>query len=231
MRKYKPCNQVSVLGMELLIAATLIGGIALGAGVWAISRIAYIPLMWPLGIGLAGFLIIGFAVEKGRSPNPFLAGLFGTLIAVLAYTTYHYGEYLLFRREQTASLAAMLSETYGNVDERAAAQALDLLLEEETGHRGFLGYLCWTAKTGVTFTSFLQHQVAESGGPAAPGLTITSGWVWFYWLIEAALAGGFASFFARSHVSHSARHAGSGTAPQRSSGSCPSPMPSASWNC
>jgi hypothetical protein len=193
MRKYRSSHVVSIPGIGLFVAATVVGGIAIGAVFFGCSRLTfYVPLLMPTCMGVVCFFAMGFLIRKAKLPNPLLAALFGALIGIFAYGTHHYGDYLVYRYEGMKVIGEELCTTYGNVDEGVVAQAFDAMLEEVTGNRGFLGYLRLMAQTGVSF--FPLYEIDMSPESRVSGLTLTSGWAWSYWLVEAALAGGFAAW-------------------------------------
>jgi hypothetical protein len=193
MRKYRPSYVVSIPGIGLFVAATAVGGIAIGAVFFGFSRLTfYVPLLMPTCMGVVCFFAMGFLIKKAKLPNPLLAVLFGALIGIFAYGTHHYGDYLVSRHEGMRVIGEELRTTYGDVDERLVARAFNAVLEEVTGSRGFVGYLRLTAQTGVSF--FPLYELDMPSENRVSGLTLTSGWAWGYWLVEAALAGGFTAW-------------------------------------
>jgi hypothetical protein len=180
----KPSKRVPTLGVGLLAVSTVVGGIVLGVISAAIAQYFYLVLVMPVGMGFLGFIIVLYVSEKTRLRDVSVFVVSGALIGVLAYDVYHYSEYLLFRHKQEEAL----SSRYDDLSKQEIAQRLDLFLEEETGTRGFLGYLRWTSRDGVTLYTDTDYAVMETGGPAT-GLTISSRWVWLYRLAETLIAG------------------------------------------
>lgn len=182
IKAYRPGGKVPILGVIWLTLLAVVGGVAMGGLVFLVSRFIYVPLLFPLGMGVSGGGLVAMIVKKRKLSNPLVAGGFGLLIGLVIYGTYQYVGYLIFRQEGLDVLA-------GQVSDEHISQVFDLIMVEETGSPGFLGYLRWTARAGMTITILI--------GRAFPlGFTLKSIGVWLYWLIELGLAVGPAAFFA-----------------------------------
>lgn len=181
MRAYSPSYKVSASGLGRLALTALVGGAVIGAAVGLLSRWIYLVLVFPVLMGIGARILIAAAVKDGKVRNPILAALFAVLMAVTLYGTLHYVRYLLFLGDARVVLAKTLQQQYLSVNEIGMRKLLEEWLVNETGVRGFPGYLALTAKQGLRMGGFLS-----SGSYAvSSGKSLFSGvWVWLYWLAE-----------------------------------------------
>jgi hypothetical protein len=181
MQKYRTSGRTSLMGLLLLVLTTIFGGAILGAVVALVAHFFYLVVLFPILMGLIGAFLITTVVQRGAVRSPLLAGLFGLLIGLVIYGTYRYGEYFDAQRQFFEGAR----EEYSQVTEAEAAQALDQFLLEETGSSGFLGYVLYDAKQGVTIS-----KVGSSS--SSSGITFSGAGAWIYWGVELLIIAGIA---------------------------------------
>src|SRR5689334_7839184 len=79
MKKYRASGRVPFAGLILLLLGTIIGSLAVGGLVFAVSHLIYLFVLFPLFMGLIGGGILAFVVKRAKVRSPILAGLFGLI--------------------------------------------------------------------------------------------------------------------------------------------------------
>lgn len=184
MQPYKPSNKAPLTGVLLLFFLSIICGILLGLLTFAISNFIYLILLFPMGLGLIGGIITSVGVDKGKVRSPILGGLFGLLLGLLIYGSFRYAEYDYFRKEGQEMLLQEMEQELGYSDVEVANDFIDEVLIEETGSKGFLGFLKLTANEGTSFERLFRSQSIELGA----ALT------WIYWFVELIIIAGVSMF-------------------------------------
>lgn len=158
----------------LAVAVMLLTGIAIGTLVGLFSNFIYLILLFPLGMGLLGALVISKVLTVGKI-RYFLAGI--TLAILMSFAIYgalHFTQYLMFRAEVKDLMVETMVEQGMEANPEIANVLVDYALEEETGSTGFGGYILYEAKIGIS----IGRAFSSSEFNLGPGLT------WIYWLIE-----------------------------------------------
>jgi hypothetical protein len=169
--------------LPIIIFATVFGGIVGGIIYFAVSQVFYLIILSPFAIGLfaIGLSIISF--RKARLSNKIIAGVFGIVLGLILYGTYQYAGYLQTKREATQ----FYQDTY-DLEPGEARVAFDMVLQEETGSSGVLGYALLLAREGFSFTGYIafeQMVVLETDD-----LTFQGPLAWLYWFAEFAIIAG-----------------------------------------
>jgi hypothetical protein len=181
MKLYKPSNKVPSSGYTLLALTALIGGLAIGGATFAVSRLIYLILLFPALMGAAGGFLQAYAVNRGKVRNPLVASFFAILTGLTIYGTLNAGYYLAFRHD----ISEELKKNLGQNDPAQVDRILDEnLLEKETGSKGFLGFLKYSAQQGVGITR------------GSSKFELKNEWAWGYWAIELAIIEGIIAFMA-----------------------------------
>jgi hypothetical protein len=162
-----------------LIAAliTIVGGVFIGIITNAVGSILYIVLISPVMVGIVGGYIVKFGVRIAKIRNLVRVAILVGLVAAAIYGTYHYSRYIHFRSEAFDELAPKLTKVSGVKKMEAVDLLIDLSLEKETGHTGFLGYMLYRAKRGVSIGRFYSGN----------GLNLGPIFSWIYWMLEFAI--------------------------------------------
>ncbi|HEX2619737.1 MAG TPA: hypothetical protein VHL11_06310, partial [Phototrophicaceae bacterium] len=147
MTPYRSSGRAPILGVILLLLLTVIGGVAIGAVAYFISKFIYLIVLFPLVMIALGGGIISFAVKRGKIRSRPITLIFGVLMAVLIYGSFRIGEYLGFQED----LYNMAVEEVGsdNFSRDDLIQFMDDQLEEETGDTGFIGFTKYSAQQGI----------------------------------------------------------------------------------
>ncbi len=188
MQKYRASNRMSFGGFILLLVLAIISAAALGGILFALDYYLkfYLVLVFPMVAGAiaGGLLTRGVYTAKVRSP--LIAGFVGLLCGVLMFGVYHVASYYVgFRTEMRNLYIEQVGETPTDAEFNTE---LDALLEDETGDKGILGYLKFTAAQGMSITSTTR----SSSTP----MELQGNVVYGYWIAEILLAGLFAAFIA-----------------------------------
>jgi hypothetical protein len=182
LQVYRPSNRVSATGMFFLLLAVLCGGLVFGGLAFALSRLVWLIVLFPIGLGIAAGAILSSVITRQKVRNPALAVVAGLLMALVIYGTLNYGGYLSFQSEmrQVASEKGVLAAD-------AQDALIDMVLASETGSTGFFGYLKLMAQEGVSI-----GRVGSSNQATLPEpLT------WGYWLVELGIIGAIAALAGR----------------------------------
>jgi hypothetical protein len=156
--------------MTLLVAWAL--GVGFMAGVF--SQLIYIVFLLPLAMGIGGGKMIAFAIRKAKIRTASQLIFVSVFSAMVIYGTFHYTRFMGFQLTATAEILSRLYEETGEANLQVTQAFLDYALREETGHSGFLGYMLYEAKTGVSIGRLSRSSSSNLG----PVLT------WLYWLME-----------------------------------------------
>lgn len=171
MKPYQPSNKVTSTGLTWLLLSSVIGGVAIGGITHLISLLIYLIVLFPLGMGVAGSAVMILAIREGKVRNPAIATFFGVLTGLILYGSMHGAGYLQFKQSASEGIRKELGAESGN----QSNQIIDAFLQEQTGDKGFLGYIKYNAQQGVSIGRFGSEKtnLGETG-------------TWIYWLIEFA---------------------------------------------
>jgi hypothetical protein len=169
MKSYQPSNKVPGAGFTWMLLSSIIGGGVIGGLAHVISLLIYLIVLFPLGMGLTGGLVMANAIRQGKVRNPAIAALFGSLTGLVVYSSMHGGGYLQFRQEAAEAITKELGQT----DSKQTDQLIDAYLQERTGDTGFPGYIKFAAQEGVSI-----------GRVGSGGSNLGETGTWIYWLIE-----------------------------------------------
>lgn len=171
-RPYRPSGKTDSGALPPLLLGA--AAVAIGAGLIEsfVAQWFSLLIVFPLAIGLAvgGFSV--WRVGRAKIRAPLLAGLVAGLGGAAGQVAFHGGEYLLFRSQAIAELRSS--------QEGDAAGVLDTYLEQQTGSRGFVGYLKLQAQQG---TSIRRAGQSHDNGVKVSGLGS-----YILWIVEALIA-------------------------------------------
>lgn len=205
MKPYQASNIVPKTAWKWLLLSSLLGGITIGGLTFAVSQLIYLIILFPLGMGFAGGFVNSLAIQQGKVRNSLVGYCFGAITGLSIYGTVHTGEYFSFKQKASEEIAAEFTkinqgsptnkiDTYlrsrGALVEADKARnelVINAFLKQETGSDGFLGYLKYTAKQGVSIGRF-----------GSQGIKLNETFTWIYWLIELAVIEGLIIVAAKS---------------------------------
>ena len=146
-RKYKSSGKFSFGGLILLLLATTIGGVLIGAVAAAIAQYVYLVLAFPLAMIITAAILIGKIAKAGKIRSWLLSFLAGLWMAVMMYGSYWTGEYLF-----------LVESVYQDLQEEDLSRldVLELINEDlvaETDYSYVIGYFIWSTEEGLQLTS------------------------------------------------------------------------------
>jgi hypothetical protein len=164
------------LGALLIL---VIGGGLVGMGVALVGSFIYLVIVFPIGMAFAGSMIASSAAQVARVRRTAQVTLIFILTALVVYGSFHYGRYVFFQLGSWLKLASSeaAQSTGVQVDLKLAKVFTDFALKQETGHTGFLGYMLYRAKTGLSIGKFYSQNRLSLNGVLA----------WLYWVLEFGL--------------------------------------------
>jgi hypothetical protein len=152
----------------------LLGGALVGIVAAIFSQLVYIVFIFPLAMGVAGGRAISGAIQMAKIRKTSQLIFLSLLATVTLYGTFHYGRYIGLQVQTSLEIFPGLSEATEDKNLSAAKVFVDYALEKETGYSGFVGYMLFKAKEGVSIGRFYHSSRVNLG----PVLT------WFYWALE-----------------------------------------------
>ena len=156
------------------ILITIFGGSVAGITAAAVGSIFYIALIFPLVMGFAGGFILTAAIQLATVRKTTQLIFMALLVAVSIYGTYQYGRYFALQLRTSLEMFSGLTPAMDEDNLKVAKAVVDYALEQETGRSGFVGYMLFKAKQGVSIGRFYSSNRLNLG----PILT------WVYWLLE-----------------------------------------------
>jgi hypothetical protein len=195
-RPYKASGNSESGAIPVLVLGALAVGVIVGAVESWVSQWFSLLIIFPLAIGGAVGVFAAFQVERGMVRAPLLAALIGFLGGLAGQGTVHVVDYTRFRSDFLTSLEdrrqAFIGEHSDDEGAVEEAKGLDLAkladdqLEEETGSRGFMGYVKLAAREGTEI-----KRTGQSSGTKVSGMG-----TYILWLVEFLFAGGLAFWMA-----------------------------------
>jgi len=156
------------------ILISILGGSLAGVTTAAVSSIFYIAVIFPVVMGFVGGYIATTAIHLATIRKTAQLTLVALLVVISMYGTYHYGRYVAFQMQMSLKIYSGLTDATNEKNFDVAKAFANYALEEETGHSGFLGYMLFKAKEGLSIGRFYSSNRINLG----PILT------WAYWVLE-----------------------------------------------
>jgi hypothetical protein len=175
MKPYRPSGKVPSASYLKILLGAIVGGSAVGGFTHLISQLFYLIVLFPLGMGLAGVAVVSIIVTGGKVRNPLVASFAGLLTGFSIYGSMNYFDYLKFQNTAKSEILKE-AETKPELKEVDPAVVIDGVLQSETNSTGFVGFVKYRAKQGVSI-----GRVGSSGG------NIGETGTWIYWLLELGL--------------------------------------------
>jgi hypothetical protein len=168
----------TVLSLLAALLIIVIGGWLVGMAVALVGSFFYLAIVFPIGMGFAGGKIASAATEVSRVRKTSQVLLLSVLTAIMIYGAFHYGRYITFQLRVWLELSSSVDlQSEKGVSLKVAKVFADYALREETGHSGFLGYMLYRAKSGLSIGKFYSQN----------RLNLTSVFAWLYWVLEFGL--------------------------------------------
>ena len=174
----QPASQKqSIATLIVLSILGIVFGLATGLGTGIFSQLIPIVFLYPIIMGIANGNMIAEIIQKARIRKTAQLLVISILLAAAMYGSYHYCRYLGFQLRASLEIFEGFSAATEAENLGVTKTFLDYALEEETGHSGFIGYMLYEAKQGVSIGRLTRSSSVNLG----PVLT------WLYWLIEFAI--------------------------------------------
>ncbi|MCP4140381.1 MAG: hypothetical protein GY755_08850 [Chloroflexi bacterium] len=167
----------------LYVFFALFIGFILGAAVAFISDFFYFAFLFPILIGATAAWILGDVIKTRKIRSKPLIIFLSILMGLIIYGTYHVVSYTNFRTQAKSSFVARAEEEGTLTNQEIfdlSKEIVDFSLIQETGESGFLGYILFKAKVGVSIGKVFRSSKLNLG----------SFFTWIYWLIEFLLITG-----------------------------------------
>ncbi len=138
MRKYVPSGKFEVVGLLIVVAGGLLSGYIAGSILFWVEHLLTVSLIvvFPAVAGAIAGALLMFAVHVGKLRNPAVAASIGVLTALTLWLVDHHHKY---QTEVVAEIRQMLIDEGKPVEE--AGRLADIVLIEQTGSSGFMGFL------------------------------------------------------------------------------------------
>jgi hypothetical protein len=188
MKKYRYSNKIPFLGLVLLFLSATGGAITIGALAFGVSKAAYLVLLFPLLMGLAGGCLNLWAIGQGKIRNPWIATISGLLTGLVIYGVFLYGGYLLYRSEKIG-----WAEGASPIEKAEVVADLDRSIIDNTGYPGFFGYLHQQSKNGLV--------IVGKKNSDTPPIVVKDRGVWLNWVVELLTICGITTLMSRWRVS------------------------------
>ena len=171
----QPASQKqSIATLIVLSIIGIVGGLGTGLVAGIFSQLIPIVFLYLVVMGITGGRMIAEIIQLARVRKTSQLLVLSILLAVAMYGSYHYCRYLGFQLRASLEIFEGFSAATEAENLGATRTFLDYALEEETGHSGFLGYMLYEAKQGVSIGRLTRSSSVNLG----PVLT------WLYWLVE-----------------------------------------------
>lgn len=175
--KYHASGEFPLSGAVQGLVVCCVAGIVVGGVAHLVGRFFYLVILFPIVMGMAGSWALGFSITRGKIRSILVAVILGMVCTISLYGSMHVFDYLQFKSEVKAAIAAEEPELANNPEQVEAV--IDEWLESEVGDTGFLGYMEYAAKQGVSI-----GRVGSDGG------NIGKVGTYIYWLIEFLIIAG-----------------------------------------
>ncbi len=169
MKPYQPSNKVTNAGFAWLLGSSILSGVTIGGIAGFISLWVYLIVLFPAVMGLFGIGAMSIAIRQGKVRNPAIATVFGGLTGLIIFTSIHAVKYQQFKQLASESI----TQEAGRLNDSQMSQVIDRYLQQQTGSTGFVGYVKYEAKLGVTII-----KAGTKGG------NIGEMGTWIYWITE-----------------------------------------------
>ena len=178
-KKSSPAPQLvvprqSVVTLIVMTLLMVVWGLMIGFGFGVLSQLIYIVFLFPLVMGINSGKMMIDVIKRANIRKTSQLIFFSVLLTTVIYGTFHYTKYIGFQVKASMEIFSGLSEATEEANLKVTKGFLDYTFEEETGHSGFLGYMLYEAKEGVTIGRLFRSRSFNLG----PALT------WLYWLME-----------------------------------------------
>lgn len=175
MKTYKPSGSLPAVGFAKMLAVTTIGALLIGGVAHFIGNFFYLIILFPLAMGFGASMAVTMGITMGKCRNTTAALVVAVLTGALTYGSMHFFDYLSFKSSVAEYFLEEMPQTEDGevVTEEMTSVMVNAMLAEETGSTGFIGFMKFSAKQGVSI-----------GKAGRNGANIGEVGTWIYYLIE-----------------------------------------------
>jgi hypothetical protein len=166
--------QRAIVGFIATTILVALAGSLVGIIASIFSHLIYIVFVFPLMMGVVGGNTITGAIRLAKIRKSSQLIFLSLLATTTIYGTFHYGRYVGLQVQTSLEVFPGLSQATEAKNLRVAKALVDYALEKETGYSGFVGYMLFKAKDGVSIGRFYQSN----------RLNLGSILTWVYWTME-----------------------------------------------
>jgi hypothetical protein len=173
MREYKSSGIAPFPGIMMALSYGLVTAAIVGGILFAIDHYIgfYLIVLFPIFAGFIVSFALSQGITAGKIRNAGVAMLLGAICGLATMGVYHFLNYQIgFKND----IKNAISQGGSSVTDQVEQGAEDLFLTQEVKQTGFMGFLTYQAKQGITITRSSSRS----------GLTLTDGWAWGYFGIE-----------------------------------------------
>ena len=189
LKTFQPASRLTLSGSALFITGSIFFGITAGIAAYFISLVIYIPIIFPFIFGVLVSVACNILLKASKIHQKQLIILTGLLTAFLILLAFHVTSYQHDRRQ----FIRELRENY-ILKPWQAEEAVNQILQEETGYGGFIGYMLLIAQEENTHGGYL---VMYSLPVYEFNFSIKGLWFWVYTFFEFLFYAFPIIFFAR----------------------------------
>ncbi len=171
MKEPKKANNARNFFSNLIfVLLSILGGLVMGFAFGIVCSFVYLVIVFPILIGFLGGYIITENAKYMKTRNVSLIISTSVLTAVVLFAA------IFYTRFMGVQVITSL-KTFGGLSDKnlmAAKVLVNYALEKDTGYPGFVGYVLFKAKQGVSIGRVFRSDSLNLG----PVFT------WLYWLAE-----------------------------------------------
>jgi hypothetical protein len=165
-RTYQPSGQHNDGVLPMLVLGCAGAAIAVGVVEGLVSSFINLLVIFPIVIGVVAGAVASRKIKSGHMRAPLLVAVIAGLAAGTGQVAVYGTRYVTWQHKVVPEIEAELANNGGG-DARAQLEAV---LQEKTGHTGFVGFLVLNSQVGVE----IQHN-----GSKGPLLTGVGYWIYF----------------------------------------------------
>ncbi len=138
----------------LVFLTAIIGGVIAGVLLWVSWRYYYLLLFSPVIAAGVAVMFMGPMIKFTHMRNLTVITVCSILMGLILYSTLWIGKYIyaMDQYRDSVSEEIKVERPHLEVDDEKINQIIEDYFEDETGQRGFIGYVMLEAKDGMTIT-------------------------------------------------------------------------------
>ncbi len=179
MNQNKSANALHLHDGFILTVAAIAAGLLTGIIGYLIGQYFYIIILFPFILLVIGIFLFLPAIKFFKTSSFLVNALYGLLMGLMIFITFHYAEYYVFRSETAKSIQAAQ-----HIDQQAAVDSIESFIQKKTGSNGFLGFLKLQASQSQGFVYYVTQKNRITN---TLHLTLFGIRTYLYWVAEGAV--------------------------------------------